>query len=72
MSHNIANDGLAWRKAKASVGEGACVELAVTPTGEIALRNSNRPAEGTLPFTKREIAAFLTGARDGEFDDMVV
>lgn len=73
MSHNIPNvDGLAWRKARASVGEGACVELAPMPTGDIALRNSNRPEAGIIPFTKPEIAALLVGAREGDFDDLVI
>lgn len=73
MSHNITKaDGLKWRKARASVGQGACVELAPMPTGDIALRNSNRPDAGVIPFSKPEIAAMITGARDGDFDDLVV
>jgi hypothetical protein len=73
LSHNIATpDGLAWQKARASVGQGACVEMAKTPTGEILLRNSNRPDAGTIPFTVPEIAAILTGARERDFDNLVI
>jgi hypothetical protein len=73
LSHNITTvDGLAWQKARASVGQGACVEMAPLPTGEILLRNSNRPEAGSIPFTVPEIAAMLTGAREGDFDNLVL
>jgi len=59
-----------WRKASASNGNGQCVELA--PMGDgIALRDSKAPDGAVLLFTRAEIAAFLDGARAGEFDDLV-
>lgn len=63
-------DGLQWRKAAASNGTGACVEFAAAPaTGAILVRDSKDPHGAVLTFTRREIAAFLDGAKAGEFDD---
>jgi hypothetical protein len=62
--------GLAWRKSKASNPSGACVEVAALPDGGVALRNSRHPAGPALIYTRAEIAAFLAGARAGEFDDL--
>jgi len=60
-----------WRKSQHSNGTGACVELAALPTGEIAMRNSRFPAGPVLVYTQAEITAFLAGAKDGEFDQVV-
>jgi len=49
-----------------------CVELATLPSGEIAMRNSRFPAGPVLVYTPGEIKAFLAGAKDGEFDQVVV
>jgi hypothetical protein len=59
-----------WRKSKASNPSGACVEVAALPDGEIAVRNSRHPSGPALIYTRAEIAAFLAGARAGEFDDL--
>jgi hypothetical protein len=61
--------GLAWRKAQASVNNGQCVELARTG-GLIAIRDSKNPAGPVLMYTPAEWRAFLTGAKNGEFDDL--
>ncbi|MBS2533531.1 DUF397 domain-containing protein [Catenulispora sp. NF23] len=66
----IEIDGLQWRKAAASSGTGACVELASGSTGAVYMRDSKDPQGAVLTFTRREIAAFLDGARGGEFDDL--
>lgn len=64
----IDTDGLQWRKAAASTGNGACVQLA--PGSEaVYLRDSKDPHGPVLTFTRAEIAAFLEGAKAGEFDD---
>jgi hypothetical protein len=44
--------------------------FATMPDGEIALRNSRHPSGPALIYTRAEIAAFLAGARAGEFDDL--
>lgn len=59
-----------WRKSSASNPSGNCVEAAALPGGQIAVRNSRDPQGPALVYTRAEIAAFLTGARNGEFDDL--
>jgi hypothetical protein len=63
-------DGLQWRKAAASTGNGQCVELAGGRAGAVHLRDSKNPDGAVLTFTRFEIAAFLEGAKAGEFDDL--
>src|ERR1700729_3135443 len=60
-----------WQKSKHSNPNGACVEVAHLPNGEIAVRNSRFPAGPALVYTRAEIAAFLAGAKDGEFDHVI-
>lgn len=57
-----------WHKATISADDNACVEVATEPTGWTAVRDSTDPHGPALMFTKKEWAAFLDGARKGEFD----
>jgi uncharacterized protein DUF397 len=59
-----------WRKSQASNPSGNCVEVAALPGGDIAVRNSRHPAGPALVYTRAEIAAFIAGIRNGEFDDL--
>jgi hypothetical protein len=59
---------VAWRKSKFSGAQGNCVEVAGLASGQIAVRNSRDPQGPALVYTMDEIAAFLAGAKDGEFD----
>jgi hypothetical protein len=61
---------LEWRKSSASNPSGNCVEAAALPDGSVALRNSREPDGTALIYTRAEIAAFLAGVRNGEFDDL--
>lgn len=61
----------AWRKSKRSGAVGNCVEMAPLTENEVAVRNSRYPEGPALVYTRDEIAAFLVGAKDGEFDDMI-
>jgi Domain of unknown function (DUF397) len=60
-----------WLKSGHSNPSGNCVEIASLPGGEIAVRNSRFPGGPVLLYTQAEVAAFLAGAKDGEFDGMV-
>ncbi len=60
-----------WHKSRYSNPNGACVEVALLPGGEIAVRNSRFPAGPALVYTRAELAAFLAGAKDGEFDHVL-
>lgn len=63
--------GVTWQKSAYSNPNGACVEVALLPDGEIAVRNSRFPGGPALVYTRAEIAAFLAGAKEGEFDHVV-
>ncbi|WP_320066204.1 DUF397 domain-containing protein [Micromonospora sp. RTGN7] len=63
---------LKWQKSRRSNPSGNCVELAELPGGAgIALRNSRHPEGPALIYTVAEIAAFVLGARDGDFDHLI-
>ena len=58
---------LQWFKSSASAS-GACVEVAHLPGGGVAVRDSKDRAKAPHVYTRREWQAFLTGAKNGEFD----
>lgn len=60
-----------WRKSRHSNSQGACVELASLPDGAVAVRNSRHPDSPALIYTPVEMDAFIRGAKDGEFDDLL-
>ncbi|NBE91860.1 DUF397 domain-containing protein [Nonomuraea sp. KC401] len=57
-----------WVKSSRSGGGNNCVEVARNLPGIIAVRDSKNPHGPALVFTQSEWAAFLAGAKDGEFD----
>ena len=64
------SDDLQWRISSFSGDQGSCVELALAPDGRVAVRNSNHRGAGTVLFTRREMDAWVRGAKAGEFDDL--
>lgn len=59
-----------WRKSTKSNPSGNCVEFAALPGGDVAVRNSRHPDGPALVYTRAEVAAFLAGVKNGEFDDL--
>jgi hypothetical protein len=51
--------------------EGAGVELARLADGHVAVRNAADPGGPALIYTRAEIEAFIGGAQDGDFDDII-
>lgn len=60
-----------WTKSRHSNAEGNCVEVAPLAEGGVAMRNSRDPHGPALVYTSAEVAAFLAGVKDGEFDDLM-
>jgi uncharacterized protein DUF397 len=57
----------AWHKSTRSSGNGNCVEVAVVDDS-VAVRDTKNREGGMLVFSAAEWSAFLSGARNGEFD----
>ncbi len=74
MSGKTYSDGFdrataRWvRSTKSNGGGGNCVETSRLDDGGMAVRNSKDPAGPVLLFTPDEWAAFIGGAKNGEFD----
>ncbi|MFF3455293.1 DUF397 domain-containing protein [Streptomyces sp. NPDC002730] len=66
-----ALNSVTWIKSSHSNATGNCVEMAALPDGNVAVRNSRDPQGPTLVYTREEIAAFVAGARAGDFDSMI-
>ncbi|AYY13552.1 DUF397 domain-containing protein [Actinobacteria bacterium YIM 96077] len=60
-----------WQKSHFSNPSGNCVELATVPGGGIAVRNSRDPGGPALVYTPDEVAAFIRGAKNGDFDSLI-
>ncbi len=66
VSHDLT--AAQWRTSSRSAGSGQCVEVATNLDGIVAVRHSKRPDAEVIIYTNAEWAAFVGGARDGEFD----
>ena len=57
---------LVWRKARSSVNNGACVEVASLGDG-VAVRDSKNPDGSLLSYSAAEWHSFLAGVKKGLF-----
>jgi Domain of unknown function (DUF397) len=64
--------GADWQAGRRGDPEASRVELALLPGGSIAMRHSGHPGGPALIYTPAEIEAFIAGAKDGDFDDLIV
>jgi hypothetical protein len=65
MSHSDpANDSVEWRKARRSMGNGNCVEIA-SSGAEIMIRDSKNPAGPVLKYADSAWMTFVASARSG-------
>jgi Domain of unknown function (DUF397) len=56
-----------WIRSRACSADG-CVEVAHLSGGSVALRDSKDPGKAPHVFDRAEWAAFIAGAKNGEFD----
>jgi len=61
-------EGANFRTSTYSADQGNCVEVATNLPGIVAVRHSKDPAGSVIIYTDAEWAAFIGGAKDGEFD----
>jgi hypothetical protein len=59
--------GAAWRKARKSVGNGACVEVAAF-NGTIGVRDSKAQDSPVLLYSPRSWHKFVRKAKNGQLD----
>jgi hypothetical protein len=63
-----------WFKSSYSnpekIDDTMCVEVTILPDGQIGMRHSRDPGGPALVYTRGEMAAFLAGAKAGEFDHL--
>ena len=63
-----------WRKSSFSggggMGGGNCIELAFLNEDHIAIRDSKRPHDGVLLFTRTHMTALINGIKTRAFDDL--
>lgn len=64
-------EGVTWRKSGRSAPGGNCVELATLDDGGVAMRNSRHPEGPALIYPREDLAAFLGGVKEGEFDSLL-
>jgi hypothetical protein len=67
----VAVDEVQWRESRRSNPKGNCVEVAPLRDGGVAVRNSRHRDGPVLVYTRAEMTAFLLGAKDGDFDDLI-
>jgi hypothetical protein len=67
----LAEGDVAWRTSRRGNPKGSCVEVAPLADGGVAVRHSRHRAGPVLVYTRAEMTAFILGAKDGDFDDLL-
>lgn len=66
---HVESSLLTWQKSSFSIGNGNCVETAMTADGcHLAVRDSKDVSGPILVFAPGEWRAFVAGVKAGEFD----
>ena len=71
---HVETADLAWRTShRGPQGDGleVAVEVAPLPGGGMAVRDSRHREGPVLLYTRAEVTAFVLGAKDGDFDDLL-
>ena len=61
-------DDVVWRRSDLT---DSAVEVAPLPDGGLAVRDARHRDGHVLVYTRAETIAFLLGAKDGDFDDLL-
>ena len=66
----MTNDSPRWRKSSYSGSQGNCVQLA--DLGDSVGMRDSKLGDGSpvITLTRDQLAAFIAGAKAGEFDDL--
>jgi hypothetical protein len=67
LSRGSEYSSLIWRKARRSVNNGACVEVAPFD-GRVAIRDSKDPGGPALVCSAAQWQALIDGAKTGQYD----
>lgn len=70
-AHYDAYPDVEWRVSTFSRPGDPRVETALLPDGRIAVRNTARPEDGLVFFTRAEMDAWIKGVKANEFDDLM-
>jgi hypothetical protein len=65
--NNLEVGGLQWRKARRSIGNGACVEVAPAG-GQVLVRDSQDRNGALIQYPERSWRAFVANAKSGRRD----
>ncbi len=57
-----------WRKARRSLHNGGCVEIAANLPEVVAVRDSTRPGAGAHVVSRAAFARFLADTKAGRYD----
>ncbi|MGH3292858.1 MAG: DUF397 domain-containing protein [Trebonia sp.] len=69
MPHSSESERLDWRKAKRSMNNGNCAEIA-TAVGGVAVRDSNDRQGPVLRYPVASWTSFIAAARNGSLDSL--